>query len=255
MDPYLEDPEIWPAVHQRLAIEIADQLNPQLGSKYYADINLRTVLEDVTIALPKPALPDVSIYDRQPEVLVTSSTVAIAPAPIERMASIAVETKLFSVEVRRTEKGELVTSIEILSPYNKRRRGGLDEYRQKRTRMMLSPVHLVEIDLIRKGQRPGAEVNEPPLEVDYVLLVNRNRGSDVRISEIWPIELSESLPIIPIPLLSPDPDVPLDLNLALREIYARARYQERINYRAPVPPPELRPAMQAWVEQTLAIQK
>lgn len=253
MDPYLEDPEIWPSAQQRLAVEIADRLNPILGAKYLADVNVRTVLEDVTIALPKATYPDVGVYERETiEWRISGAAVAIAPAPIERMAAVSVETKLFGVQVRASASGELVTAIEILSPYNKRRGDGLDEYRQKRQRILLSKVHLVEIDLLRGGQRPGNEVNEPPLDAEYILLVNRKRSHEVRVSEIWPVALNERLPILPIPLLAPDPDVALDLNAALGEIYLRARYAERINYHAPVPPPPLRPAMQQWLEQQRA---
>ena len=43
MDPYLEHSEIWPGFHHRLANEIADQLNPLIEPKYYADIEVRIV--------------------------------------------------------------------------------------------------------------------------------------------------------------------------------------------------------------------
>jgi len=95
-------------------------------------------------------------------------------------------------------------------------------------------------------------VNEPPLNADYVLLVNRRRSEgEVRISEIWPVTLGEPLPLLPIPLLAPDPDVPLDLNAAIQAVYARAGYDWRINYRRPVPLPELRPEAAAWLKQHL----
>ena len=253
MDPYLEDSNIWPGFHHRLADELADRLNARIVPKYYADVDVRTVLEEISIALPKTMLPDVGIYERIPYGLAeVAASVAIAPPSLERTASVFAETKLFSVQVRETETGDLVTSIEILSPYNKRRGEGLDEYRQKRKRVLRSAVHLVEIDLLRGGIRPGAEVNEPPLETEYIFLVNRNRDSDARISEIWTNELNQPLPNLPIPLLAPDPDVALELQPALDTIYARARYDVRINYQNPVPLPPLRPAMQNWMEQILA---
>lgn len=253
MDPYLEDPSIFPGFHHRLADEIADRLNARIVPKYYADVQVRTVLDEVSIALPKTMLPDVGIYEQPPPWRSEEfgPAIVIAPAPIERIATIPTETRLFGVHVRVTETGELVTAIEILSPYNKRGEG-LDDYRLKRKRILSSNVHLVEIDLLRGGQRPGREVNEPALEADYISLVNRNRNHDTRISEIWPVAVAEPLPVLPIPLLSPDPDVALELNAAARDIYARARYDARINYHAPIPPPPLRPAMQQWVEQQRA---
>jgi len=112
-------------------------------------------------------------------------------------------------------------------------------------------VHLIELDLLRGGQRPGREVIEPPLDTDYILLVNRSREGDGRISEIWPVALNEPLPLLPVPLSSPDPDVVMDLGAAVRAVYGRAGYDWRINYRRPVPPPDLRAGMAAWISQRL----
>jgi hypothetical protein len=139
--------------------------------------------------------------------------------------------------------------IEALSPIHKRRGEGLGAYRRKRARVLRSPVHLVELDLLRGGQRPGWEVAEPPLDAEYVLVVNRATEDEGRISEIWPIALSDALAILPIPLLPPDPDAPLDLGLVLRNVHQRAGYEWRIDYTRPVPPPELREAMAAWLRE------
>jgi Protein of unknown function (DUF4058) len=54
-------------------------------------------------------------------------------------------------------------------------------------------------------------------------------------------------PSIPIPLLSPDPPVPLELGQALRTAYERARYDPWVDYRQP-PVPPLSPADAAWAE-------
>lgn len=45
------------------------------------------------------------------------------------------------------------------------------------------------------------------------------------------------MPVLPIPLRRPDPDVPLDLNAVLRTAYERARYDLRIDYTRPLDPP------------------
>ena len=55
---------------------------------------------------------------------------------------------------------QLVTAIEILSPFNKRAGEGIDDYRRKRTCLLRSSVHLIEIDLLRRGERPGRELLE-----------------------------------------------------------------------------------------------
>jgi hypothetical protein len=155
---------------------------------------------------------------------------------------------LRAVHIYESDTKTLVTSIEVLSPVNKIGEG-LREYRQKRSRLLHSDVHLVEIDLLRRGERPGRELAEPPLDTDYVVLVNRNRDSNRRISDIWPIELNEALPTIPIPLLPPDADAVLDLAAVVAAIYSTFHYELRIDYTQPTPPPPLRPAMQAWLDQ------
>src|SRR3712207_9248145 len=53
-----------------------------------------------------------------------------------------------------TPERRLVTCIEVLSPSNKRPgTPGWDLYLRKRQSLMLGGVHLVEIDLLRGGQR------------------------------------------------------------------------------------------------------
>jgi hypothetical protein len=203
MDPYLEAPEHWRSFHHLLTDEVMAQLNRTMSERYYADIEVRTVLEEVSI-------------------------------------------RLRSVRVYTTDGHNLVTSIEILSPVNKRGEG-LEAYRLKRDRILRSPVHLIEIDLLRGLQRPGWEVREPPIDTDYILLVNRARMDRDRISDIWPVALNQPLPRLPVPLLDVDPDVILDLGSAIAVIYERAAYARRIDYAQPVPPPHLRPDMAAWL--------
>src|SRR4029450_4773014 len=112
--------------------------------------------------------------------------------------------------------------------------------------ILVSPVHLIEIDLLRGGERPGLELGEPPIEMDYVVLVNRAGDSTLRVSEIWPVALKDPLPCIPLPLLDPDPDLPLDLGRAIHAIYESSRYASRVDYSRP-PPTPLRPAMKSWI--------
>ena len=41
MNPYLENPRLWPQVHKRLIVEIADAMNPQLLPQYWMSIEER----------------------------------------------------------------------------------------------------------------------------------------------------------------------------------------------------------------------
>lgn len=252
MDPYLEAADIWPGFHAHLAVELQRRLNQQLSPRYYADVEIRSTLDDVDIEIAHTIRPDVSVFeslDSSPQSLPqTTAVVAIPPAPIIRPAPLSI--RLRAVHVYRTQGRELVTTIELLSPYNKRQASvGLIEYRRKRGHILASNVHLVELDLLRGGERPALELADDPLDTDYVLLVNRY--GPARMSEIWPVALNEALPLIPIPLLAPDPDVPIDLNAAIREVYAASRYGMRIMYQLPIPPPPIRPVMEPWVKTLL----
>lgn len=245
MDPYLEAPEIWSGFHSLLASALLRRLNPLIVPKYYADLEVHAVLQEVGIATRHNIYPDAAVLELAPKRTFPGVTVAAPEAPIKRVVELTNPTKLRTVQVYVTATQELVTSIEILSPYNKTGEG-LRQFRQKRARLLRSSVHLVELDLLRGGERPGYELHEPPLDTDYIVLINRATGSTQRLSEIWPIALNEALPTIPIPLAAPDPDVLLDLDQLIQSVYADAYYELRIDYHAPPPPPKLRPAMQQW---------
>jgi len=58
------------------------------------------------------------------------------------------------------------------------------------------------------------------------------------------------LPTIPVPLLRGDPDVPLDLGTAVRQIYDLSSYQMSIDYREP-PPAPLSNEDAAWLDAYL----
>jgi len=54
-----------------------------------------------------------------------------------------------------------------------------------------------------------------------------------------------------VPLRSPDPDTPLPLTHLLQQVYRNARYDLRIDYRQPPPPPDLTPDEAAWLDAHL----
>ncbi|MFN8484966.1 MAG: DUF4058 family protein [Anaerolineae bacterium] len=255
MDPYLEEPALWQDFHADLAVTLKHHLNQRIGPKYYATVETQSVPYDLDVEIANRIRPDVSIYEpfdaALPE-LPSAPSPSVPAAPIVLPAVMSV--KLRSVRIYRTETGELVTTIEILSPFNKRPASdGLMQYRLKRAQLLASRAHLVEIDLLRGGERPALELADHPIDTDYVLLVNRF-GPD-RVSEIWPVAVDERLPLIPIPLLPPDTPVALDLNDLIRDVYAGSGYDWRINYQRPAPLPAIRPAVERRVADLVASRK
>jgi hypothetical protein len=144
------------------------------------------------------------------------------------------------VEVRDAVNNHLVTSIEILSPANKRE-PGLSQFMNKRDELQLAAVNILEVDLLRRGQRPWPEADMPP--TTYMAALIRARAAQ---ADIWPMALRDPLPVLPIPLLLGDADVPLDLQAALDTIYADAQYGLTIDYSAVPPPPTLSKKDEVW---------
>jgi hypothetical protein len=254
MDPYLEG-YLWPDVHQRLAAEISRQLTPLIRPRYVARLAVY-VVEDLAPEVDLGIFyPDVEVLTtaRRSQVSETgggsSKDLAEFPsltAPLTLPLMMPVEVRVPAVEIRDTAQNRLVSSIEILSPVNKRD-DGLVKYRQKRRRLYEAGVHLVEIDLLRRGERA---IQHPSLlHVTYLITLTRAGASQI---EAWPVAMQDVLPTAPIPLLPPDPDAPLNLSLCLKNIYAEAAYELSVNYDEPPPPPALSKAEEIWIRALLA---
>jgi hypothetical protein len=247
MDPYLEASSIWPDVHHRLIAAICDQILLTLNPRYTAIITPYVAFESIEITPIRMAVPDIAITERDfPSV--SSGAVAIAPAPLTGTATMEIPTRYGRLEIRTVDDQALVTAIELLSPANKRPGAeGYDAYIHKRREFFRSEAHLLEIDLLRGGCRPPLATPLP--DAPYFIFLSRSERRPY--VEIWPLTLREPIPTVPVPLLRPDPDVPLDLTQALGRIYRNARYERRIDYRKSPPPPELSADDAAWVDARL----
>lgn len=246
MDPYLEG-YMWADVHQALAYQFRRQLAPLVEPQYAVRLEVSMFNDRVPASELGIIFPDVEIV--RPHA--TSSGIAretavavdITPASMLVPITIPTQVRMVSVEVRDVAKNQLVTSIEILSPSNKRE-PGLSAYLLKRDELRVSNVHLLEIDLLRRGMRPWPTNMLP--KSTYLAALMRARHIQ---AEIWQIELRDRLPTLPVPLLAPDRDVPLNLQAALDTIYDEARYSLTLNYDEPPPEPALRQEDAAWAAE------
>ena len=250
MDPYLEG-YLWPDVHSALAHTIRQQLAPQIQPKYVARIEI-SVIEDyspeVEVGIMYPDIDVLKVRARRPSSEVPGAMVgAGAVASITAPLTIPLpQVRLATVAIRDVAQNILVTSIEILSPVNKHE-PNLSHYRQKRERLREANVHLLEIDLLRRGTRAWVHPRLP--DVPYLVLLTRAQASTV---EVWPIKLHETLPTLPVPLRAPDPEAILDLSAALRTIYDTALYHLSIDYTQDPPPPPLSNEELTWLSTQLA---
>jgi hypothetical protein len=253
MDPYLEDPLLWPDFHQRLASEIGRQLTPLLRPRYFAALEPRVVYEPLDAGELRIMFPDVGVMESPPHVREPTATYAQAdvsptPAPLKRLVPMYVPVKTQTIFIRDRHNNRLVTVIKILSPANKRPNSySLREYHRKRLMLLQSEVHLLEIDLLRKGERPPLE--KPLPDASYFAVLSRTERRPV--ADVWPIRLQGALPILPVPLLEPDPDVPLELGRAVASVYKDGAFDLRVDYREPLPGPPLSPENATWVENLL----
>lgn len=239
MDPYLEHPRFWQDVHDTLISEIRNQLVPQLRPRYVARLVPQRVMDQPDNGELRIMFPDVPVIRRppvEPLPVPAGAAVVITPPPVKTVNVMRVPFRQVSVEIRDVTSGLLVTAIELLSPANKRRGTKTREgYLRKRDTLLASTTHLLEIDLLRRGERLPLRP-PPPAAPYYAVLSRADRRPD---ADCWPIRLQDPLPVVPVPLLPPDPDVPLDLGAALREVYDQAGYDLDMDYTVePFPPLE-----------------
>jgi hypothetical protein len=233
MDPYIETPAVWGDFHGGLATEIRATLNRQLRPRYVARMTPYVTYESIEIAQSVGIRPEVGVW--QPKALRESATTTTPPAA-ESFVAYETPLRLYAVEIHWVETMELVTAIEILSPVNKRR--GHDayiDYLRKRRDLLHSSVHLMEIDLLRAGERPSLETPAPAAPY-YVTLSRANLRPKV---EVWAIGLKDPLLRLPLPLREPDPDSVVDLQAAVAAVYEQGGYDMLIDYGQPPPPPKL----------------
>ncbi|MBI4602350.1 MAG: DUF4058 family protein [Planctomycetes bacterium] len=249
MDPCIEDPEIWSDFHGDLAAEVRAHLNRAIQPRYVARLTPRVTYEEVEFAQPGGARPDVGVWQPRPAARPAPQAVALArPAPVESAVPLELPIRLYTVEVHEVETMVLVAAIEILSPVNKRRgHETFLAYRRKRQRLLRAEVHLLEIDLLRAGERPPLARPVPPAPYYAVL----SRAGERPKAHVWPIQLRDPLPSLPVPLLAPDPDASLDLGAVVAAVYERGAYAAQIDYRRPPPPPEIPPEDAAWLDEHL----
>jgi len=231
MDPYLENPDLWSEVHSRLIVAISDALDDQLSDRYRIAIEKRVyqTTPDDSLAI---GIPDVAVLGQSdPSAPIPSSTTAVAePMTIELPMLEEVQERY--LEVREVGSGQVVTVIEVLSPKNKRAGEGRQAYLSKRTRILASQTHLVEIDLLRAGEplpMMGAIASL------YRIIVSRSQYRPK--AELYPFGLRQPLPTISVPLLPEDEEPRLAMQSILELVYRRGRYHQAIDYHQPAVPP------------------
>jgi hypothetical protein len=255
MDPYLE--RFWDDVHATMISRARAAIQKHLPADLVARVEERVYLENSEEKL-RSFTPDVRIVERreprEPH-LRTSNGLAVAEPLIVQIPEID-EVRQGFIQIIDLKSGrKVVTVIEVLSPSNKRPGVGRELYLKKQQELWDAGASLVEIDLVRAGNR----VMSAPFELipdghrtPYAICVRR--ACKPRAFEYYRVPLRERLPAIAIPLREADQDLPLDLQAVLDECGEEGRYVEDIDYQLE-PDPPLTADDASWADALLREQK
>jgi hypothetical protein len=247
MDPYLELPEFWAEVHNRLIVAIADDLAPRLRPRYRVAIEQRIYLNssagDSQLVIPDVTVTHQPTQSRPAVATLVSPITQPITQPITISLELPEEVRESYLEVREVATGRVVTVLEVLSPKNKRQGEGRVAYDRKRQQVLASSTHFIEIDLLRRGT--AFPLGQVPVAGDsYVLVARGDRRPRV---DLYPFTLRDQMPSFSVPLTGEEEPIVV-LQSVFEGVYDRAGFDLAIDYHQPIPKPALSDADAAWVD-------
>lgn len=149
---------------------------------------------------------------------------------------------------------EVVAIIEVLSPTNKEPGPGRESNKEKQGAVWSSTVHLLEIDLLRTGQRslpPDGEVLVPA-SPDFDYLISLHKAGQGSVADLWSVRLPHRLPRLRLPLADEETFVPLDLQTVVNRACSEGGIAKKLlrSYKLP-PNPPLNANDAAWSDALL----
>jgi hypothetical protein len=245
MDPYLEHPVLWEAVHTRMIVALANQIQPRLDPRYITSVEERVFIEG-----HQRKYPDIWVQKRNDAA--AGGTLVAEP---EVDSGVLLQVDDIEVHQHRIDildayqELKLVAVIELVSPSNKVAGPGRDSYVAKQQEVLEKDAHLIEIDLHRRGSHVLSVPEWKAAELqpyDYLACVSRwpNRNQ----YRVYSRQLRQRLPKILIPLVDPDAPVAMDVQQALEQVYVDGRYMVRVRYHEPCIPP-LIAEDQSWADE------
>ena len=227
MDPYLEAQGLWPDFHSNFVNCWRELLLGSLPAEYDARLDERVYLVEMPEESARLVLPDVAVEHSEAATPGGSgSALAVTLEPVTIPLSVVSETREVYIRILHREDQSLVAVLELLSPANKSP-ASQGVYLEKRAEIIRSPVHLVELDLLMAGHRLPMGKPLPPGH--YYAFVSRAERRPQ--CEVYAWRMEQKLPVIPIPLKAPDPDLTIDLGEVFRMAWKRGRYERAIDYR------------------------
>lgn len=264
MDPYLERASLWANVYASLITALRDYLTPLLRPRYFVSVEERSYFDD-PLGVGLVSVPDVGIvgsFSAQPlqsQSVQPEGGLLTAVTPVEVELKMTDEIRETYLEILDTEAEpypysdrpdgpatNVVTLIEILSPWNKSESGGLAKYMTKRAEVIRTKTNLVEIDLLRVGTRV-LELEDQTYDYSIILSPSRTRPR----AYIFPFTVRQPIPPFILPLTAEDTEPTVDLNQILHDLYDRAGYDLRMNYAVEPNPPFTDKDDKEWIDALL----
>lgn len=246
MDPFLEMQPFWGDFTPRFITSLANVLLGQLLPRYDVRVEEYLYVAHEGIRLHR-VRPDVTVTTQD------SSSGLPAAGVLLEVSTENLEYPDFEPRTQRHLKviqpltGRVVTVIEVLSPTNKHPgEDGLDAYIEKRNEFLASLTNLVEIDLLRAGERLPMAGKLPP--GDYYVYIGRAHRKPRCQVVGWPWR--RRLPSIPIPLLPEDGETMVDLQEIFQTAYDQSFYEKRLPYNERIVPP-FGTGEEAWAKERL----
>lgn len=221
MHPALERPEHFSGLHTALTADIFYSLAPRLPEHYSVSVERGLSMSD-EFGDRQTYRPDVRVdqpEERDYGYATAESDTAVLTPPAFAVELVEEAQRLLTI---RGEDKQLVTTIEILSPAIKNG-AGFNDFSAKQKQLAARGIHLVEIDLLRSGKRRLPD--ERAAAADYLVSVKRDESTFVHV---WTPSLGDPLPTIPVPLIYPDPDLPLPLEAIMGEFLRKSGLGRRL---------------------------
>ncbi|MEZ6131838.1 MAG: DUF4058 family protein [Planctomycetaceae bacterium] len=256
MDPFLENPAVFPDFHDAFIAYLREAIQPGLPEPYYAALGRRSWVEiserfigpDVNVIAPASH----RLRSRPDNSSVETATMEVTRPIVVTVPHDEQSETFVEVYTGRRRDRRLVTALEVLSPTNKQPgEKGRNLYLREQAELLDSKCHLVEVDLLRGGTHTTA-VPEDRLRQNvpsFAYHVCSHHFDQFEDFLIYPIQLADTLPTISIPLLPGDGDVPVNLQQVFERTYAAGPYHREIDYSETVPPPELTAEQLLWVRK------
>jgi hypothetical protein len=253
-DPYIEAQGRWPSFHTGYITACQEQLNSRLPQNYFATVDERVLL-DVSDRFNREILhrigPDVALLHQpqtplaEPDAADHGGVVMLTPRTLpQSIVAIDQPTQKF-IEIRALPDERLVTTIELLSPSNKKPGDDRSAFLAKRTDLLRHGVNVVDIDLLVSGHRLPLLAPIPP--GDYHAFITNPATYDH--CDVYSWSVRDTLPVLTIPLKADEAATSLDLQVAFTHVYDHGRYRQQLRYG------KIRPTMLSEVDLEWAMQR